>query len=133
MKGWGAVAAAMLATANGHAQETVGDPVASRSGEAREHYESGDYEEALRLYRDALLERPESPELRFNIGDALFKLGDYDGALSEYQAALAGEDPSLRSDTFYNLGNVLFQQQQFDNHKTWWKLCNDAMVKATRD
>jgi len=26
-----------------------------------------------------------------------------------------------------------FQQQQLDNHKTWWKLCNDAMVKATKD
>ena len=54
---------------------TVGDPVASKSAEALEHYQRGEYDQALQLYRDALLDRPDAPELHFNVGDALFKRG----------------------------------------------------------
>ena len=104
----------LLISGTAFAQSTVGDPVASQSATAKQYYERGEYEDALRLYRDALLERPDSPSLRFNVGDVLFKLGDYDGAMQEYKAALADADTELKSDTFYNLGNTLFQLQQLD-------------------
>jgi Ca-activated chloride channel family protein len=95
-------------------ESTVGDPVASQSAAAKDHYERGEYEDALRLYRNALLERPDSPSLRFNVGDVLFKIEDYEGAMQEYKAALAAADKDLKADTFYNLGNSLFQQQQLE-------------------
>ena len=92
---------------------TVGDPVANKGVEAKKHYEQGEFEEALRLYRDAQLEEPESPLLHFNVGDALFKLEDYPGALEEFKAALDGAAPKLREQALYNMGNALVQQQQF--------------------
>ena len=92
---------------------TVGSPIASKSAEARQRYEQGDFDEALRLYRDAQLEDPHSPLLHFNVGDALFKLADYPGAQREFESALATQDPVLRESTLYNMGNTYFQQQQF--------------------
>ena len=104
----GALAAWMVLTG-----ATVGDPVASKSAKAKEHYERGEYEEALRYYRDAQLEDPDSPQLRFNIGDTMFKMGDHTGAQQAFEEALADAPLALRSRTLYNLGNSQFQQEQF--------------------
>ena len=92
----------------------VGDPVASKAAEARKHYERGEYEEALRLYRDAQLEDPGKAALHFNVGDALFKLGDSAAALEEFKkAAIEGENDPLKGNAFYNMGKTYFQQGQF--------------------
>lgn len=96
---------------------TVGNKVASRSAEAAEAYSGGAFDEALRLYRDAQLEAPDSPALHYNVGDALYKLEQYDAAAEEFKRAAAGEqedaDPVLSAGSWYNLGNTLFQQQQY--------------------
>ena len=92
---------------------TVGSAVASKSAEARQHYQRGEFEAALRLYRDAKLEDPHSPLLHYNVGDALFKLGDYPAARREFEAALASPEPALRESTLYNIGNTHFREQQF--------------------
>ena len=92
---------------------TVGDPVASKSAAALEHYERGEYAEALQLYRDAQLERPDMSELNFNVGGTLFKNGELETALREFgQAASAGSD-DLKAAAHYNMGNVFYQQNQY--------------------
>ncbi|MEW6752301.1 MAG: VWA domain-containing protein, partial [Candidatus Latescibacterota bacterium] len=96
-----------------HVGATVGDGVASRAEEARERYAQGDYEGALRLYRDALVERPTSPQLHFNVGDALYKTGDHAQALKEFEQALAAEGGTLQPQAYYNMGNAFYQQQQY--------------------
>ncbi|MGY8822332.1 MAG: tetratricopeptide repeat protein [Candidatus Latescibacterota bacterium] len=93
---------------------TVGDPVASKSAQALGYFERGEYAEALQLYRDAQLERPEMSELNFNVGGTLFKNGDYETALREFeQAAGVGSDP-LKAAAQYNMGNVFYQQEQYE-------------------
>ena len=93
---------------------TVGNKVASTSAQAEEAYRRGEYEEALRLYRDAQLEDPDSPALHYNIGDALYKLQQYDVAAEEFKRVEPANGPvDLGSERWYNLGNSLFQQQQY--------------------
>ena len=93
--------------------ETIGDPVATRSAEAQAHYEAGRYDEALRAYRDALVERPESGALHLNVGDALYELGDYENALQEFERAADAPDADLAARGFYNKGNTHFQLQDY--------------------
>ena len=93
---------------------TVGDPVASKSAAALEHYQRGEYDQALQLYRDALLERPDAPELHFNVGDALFKRGEYDQARREFERVLSAEEKKIQAQAHYNMGNSFFQQQAFE-------------------
>ena len=96
------------------AERLWGDPVASKSAEALEHYQRGEYDQALQLYRDALLDRPDAPELHFNVGDALFKRGEYDQALREFERVFSAEEQKIQAQAHYNMGNSFFQQQAFE-------------------
>ena len=92
---------------------TVGNKVASSSEQAAQAYSSGNFEEALRLYRDAQLEDPDSPALHYNVGDALYKLEQYEAAVEEFKRVTVEEAANLGAQSWYNLGNTLFQQQQY--------------------
>ncbi len=93
--------------------QTVGDPIASRSAEAMELYRQGKFEEALRIYRDALVQRPGSQRLRLNVGDALYELGDYAAAAEEFEQVAGAQDEGLAAQGYYNLGNSHFQLQDY--------------------
>ena len=97
-----------------HTGAVVGDVAAARAAEAKELYEGQQYEEALRLYLDAQLERPESALLHFNTGDVLYQLGKPDEALEQFERASAtGKEAQLKADAFFNMGKTLFQQEAF--------------------
>ncbi len=91
---------------------TVGDPAARRAEEALRLYEKGQFEAALQLYREAQVEKPGSPELHFNLGDVLFRLGDAENALREFELAAAA--PELRAAALYNMGTVYLTQHRLD-------------------
>ncbi|MGD9732989.1 MAG: hypothetical protein AB7U45_12480, partial [Desulfamplus sp.] len=52
-----------------------------------EAYEQGKYEESMKNFIDAQLERPELPELYYNIGSAAYKKQDYESALNNFTEA----------------------------------------------
>ena len=93
---------------------TIGDPVASKSAEALSLFKQGAFEQALQLYRDAQLERPDEPALNFNVGSSLFKQGDLETALQELSRAAEQADGLLGASAHYNMGNAWFQQQQYE-------------------
>jgi len=77
--------------------------------EGNKYYAQGKFDQALNKYQDALIDNPESPEIHFNIGDALYKKKKYEEALKSYQKALATEDALLQSKAYYNIGNTLYR------------------------
>ncbi len=102
---------ALLAT--GAQARTIGDPAVSLNEAARALYDEGRYEEALQAYKEALVERPESARLHLNVGDALFQLGDFEGALGEFERVSAADDLALAALGHYNKGNAHFQLQDY--------------------
>jgi tetratricopeptide (TPR) repeat protein len=52
-------------------------------------HQSGDFEAAIREYREYLKARPDSMPARSNLGAALAKIGQYDEAIEEYRRALS--------------------------------------------
>ena len=92
---------------------TIGDRAVSRNEAARALYDAGRYEEALQAYKEALVERPESARLHLNVGDALFQLGDFEGALGEFERVSAADDQALAALGHYNKGNAHFQLQDY--------------------
>ena len=103
----------LLLAAGAAEARTVGDRAVSRNEVARALYDAGRYEEALQVYKEALVERPESARLHLNVGDALFQLGDYEGSLREFERVAASEDPALSASGHYNKGNAHFQLQDY--------------------
>ncbi len=94
---------------------TGSQPLWSQAGrekvlEGNRNYSEGDYDKALELYREALEENPDSPAIRFNLGDAHFKKEELEDATDSFSQALKSEDPAIKSRAQYNLGNSLFRQ-----------------------
>lgn len=90
-------------------------PLRSQAGrekvlEGNRSYSEGEYDKALELYREALEESPDSPAIRFNLGDALFKKEEMEDAADSFSEALQSEDPEIKSRAQYNLGNSLYRQ-----------------------
>ncbi len=88
------------------------DPAANKNRQGNRLFHEGKFEEALECYREAQVEKPDAPELRFNAGDAYFKKNAYQDALREFGHALKSQDPSLLARAYYNLGNVHVRQQK---------------------
>jgi tetratricopeptide (TPR) repeat protein len=71
-----------------------------------EEYADGKFDQALSHYEAATKSTRESPESRFNRGDALYKQGKFDEARDDYVKAAAGGDKKFKSKALYNLGNA---------------------------
>lgn len=97
----------------------------SRAGDAdtaERDYQSGKYEDSAQHYEKAIEGAPARNDLQFNRGDAAYKAGDFSEAEEAYRKALETPDLGLQEDTYYNLGNALFQHgeamQKVDSKKT---------------
>ncbi|MCL2182457.1 MAG: tetratricopeptide repeat protein [Chitinispirillia bacterium] len=87
------------------------DDAGNKNRKANKLYNQGKYEEALKLYEDALLLDPPNGKLKMNRGSAQYKLGDFDGAERSYLDALSSQnEKKVQADAHYNLGNVQYKQ-----------------------
>ena len=78
----------------------------------RKAYAEGNHEAALRAFEGAATSRPDDPLARFNVADGLYKAGKLDEAAALFQS-LGGDAAPLAGPARYNLGNVLFQKQDY--------------------
>lgn len=74
---------------------------------------AGDYKAALENYHIAEADIPESPELSYNMGLALYGQQSYEAATERFTEALDTDEADLGAATLYNLGNVNFQMQDY--------------------
>ena len=88
------------------------DEKAIRKGNRQ--YKSGNYEEAIANYREALTIRPNNAKAQFNLGDVYYAKQSYDTAYTEFQKVLElSPDAKLKSDALFNMGNCLLAQDKF--------------------
>ncbi len=80
--------------------------------DANRLYDAGKYEDAAAAYNAALVDKPDSDPLHFNLGDATYKQGKYDEAVSAFQKVETTNDPTRGSRVAYNVGNAKFRQGQ---------------------
>ncbi len=69
------------------------------------YYRTGHYAEAVREYQKAIANGDDSPEVRYNLGTALLRLGKYEDAERQLRLALRELRPEVRQRAYYNLGN----------------------------
>lgn len=89
---------------------TYADEAYTKNKKANKLYSQGKYAEALSLYDDALLESPQEKRLAANKGSAQYRLNDFAAAEESYKSALTVQDPKVRADIHYNLGNLYNMQ-----------------------
>jgi Ca-activated chloride channel family protein len=75
-----------------------------------EAYEAGIYDQALQGFVDLQVERPDDLEVALNVGSAQYQMRDYAEADRTFSRAATAQDPSLREQALYNLGNSAYRQ-----------------------
>jgi tetratricopeptide (TPR) repeat protein len=94
-----------------------------RQGEKNGSAES--YERALKYYRDAEIEKPESPELSYNLGNVMYQQEKYQDALEKYYKGLSTEKPKDQAATYYNMGNALYRSGKYTESIQAYQKCLD--------
>ena len=88
------------------------DEKAIRKG--NHNYKSGNYEQAIADYREALQIRPNNAKAQFNLADVYYAKQSYDTAYNEFQKVLEiSPDAKLKSNALFNMGNCLLAQDKF--------------------
>lgn len=80
-----------------------------------EAYHSQDYEAALKYFIDVQLEDPDRFEIFYNIGNAHYKLGDFNSALENYSQVLDSENKSIKHKALYNRGNANYRMNKLED------------------
>jgi Ca-activated chloride channel homolog len=79
----------------------------------RADYSKGSHPQALQAFERAAAARPQDPAVRFNVADGLYKNGRYDEAATLFKSLGDDAQSGLAGASRYNLGNSLFQKQDY--------------------
>jgi len=93
----------------------------AKAEDALQLYKEGKFPEANQSFKNALNQRPDSPELQFDAGASAYQAGNYDEAVQDFGKVMESDNPVLRNKAQYNLGSSLFQrgtQQKSEDDKT---------------
>ena len=89
-------------------------PLTDALREGTAAYQAENFDASARHFTAAQLEAPENREILYNLGNAKYKGGDYEGALQAYTQALDAPDPGLKEKARYNMGNAAFKKGDLD-------------------
>jgi Ca-activated chloride channel homolog len=95
-------------------------------------YRAGDYAQAVEAYRGALGTRADGPELRYNLGTALLRLGHYQEAEEYLRSALETVEPETRGRVQYNLGQRFLEDARAQEDPAAAAALYDAALEAYR-
>jgi Ca-activated chloride channel homolog len=96
------------------------------------HYRAGEYAEAAAAYRTALGTRADGPVLRYNLGTALLRLGQYEEAEEHLRRALDTLEPDTRARVQYNLGLRFLEEARSSQDPAAAAALYDAAVESYR-
>src|SRR5580704_5224481 len=72
-------------------------------------HQAGDYEGAIREYRNCLASQPGQVEVRSNLGAVLARVGRYQEAIHEYEEALRSAGPAVAPRLRFNLALAYYK------------------------
>jgi tetratricopeptide (TPR) repeat protein len=76
-------------------------------------YNKENFERSEELFNENSINNPRDGRLHYNKANSQYKNGKLEAAEQEYNQALKDQEFKNRSETFQNLGNVKFQQQDY--------------------
>lgn len=83
--------------------------------EGNKAYSQGQYQKARDQYRNALQLAPENDTAGFNLGNALFRSGEFDQSARTFeQSALSSSDKQRAAANYYNQGVSFTRQKKLD-------------------
>ncbi|MCK5450414.1 MAG: tetratricopeptide repeat protein [Candidatus Omnitrophica bacterium] len=76
------------------------------------YYNEEKYEEAVKIYNEALLKDPNDPIVQYNRAAAFYRKKDFENAESSFLNVLASGEEDLEADAMYNTGNTKYREAE---------------------
>jgi Ca-activated chloride channel family protein len=93
------------------ADAAFADSAKELMNDGNKFYSQSNFNEAIKKYDQALIERPQALEPKYNKANSYYRLDDLSEAIDLYQKVAAGsKDMRLVAKSKYNLGNCYFQR-----------------------
>ena len=84
------------------------------NNQGNEAFYNQDFEGALTAYQEAQADSPELAEPHYNAANSHYRQGAYVQTQKEIEQALIKDEGDLTQHSLYNLGNTLFQGEQYE-------------------
>jgi Ca-activated chloride channel family protein len=101
------------------------ESVYTKMKKAEKSYENEAYDEALREFLDAQVERPEDTLLKYNIGTTQYRMRSFGEAEEAFWGVATSGDPERKQRALYNLGNCAYRQGKLDEAVEHYKQALD--------
>ena len=83
--------------------------IAGKVNKANDLYRQGKFDDSLGLYQEALDQDDKSSVIKYDLGTALYKKGEYPKAMGYLEQAAQDQNIKIKPKAEYNLGNVLYK------------------------
>ncbi len=100
-----------------------GDSYSSLNNKGNQLYKKGDYQKAQEYYQKAEIEKPESSEIKYNLGNNWHQQKLWEEALQNYQKALQSIPDLNQAQIYYNMGNTFYRLEQYPEAIEAYKKC----------
>ena len=84
-------------------------------------YNSNQFDKAREYYEKILLERKEDAIASFGLGSTAFQQNDLLSAMEGFESALNTDNMELKSNAYYNMGNVLVENQRLEESLAFYR------------
>ena len=86
-----------------------------------DHYNNNEFEKARQYYESIIMDRNDNPAANFGLGATAFQQQDYTAAMKGFEAALGTENDKLKSSAYYNMANILAQNQRLEESLAFFR------------
>ena len=84
-------------------------------------YNNNQFDKAREYYEKILLEREEDAIASFGLGSTAFQQNDFSLAMKGFESALNTDNMELKSNAYYNMGNVLVENQRLEESLAFYR------------
>ena len=92
--------------------------------DGNKNYAKGLFSDSEINYKKSLSKNKDFEEVQFNLADALFRQDRYDESINILNDLISDtKNTSLKSESYYNLGNNFLQKQELENAIDAYKNC----------
>ena len=84
-------------------------------------YKRNNFDEARKYYESVLEERKDDSAANFGLGVSAYQQGDIKSAMEAFDRILRDDEPELKAKSYYNMGNILYEQQRSEESLAFFK------------
>ena len=86
-----------------------------------DYYNNNEFEKARQYYESVIMDRNNDPAANFGLGVTAFQQQDYAAAMKGFETALGTDNKELKSSAYYNMANILAQNQRLEESLAFFK------------